>query len=110
MSEDAKILGIFVTTPQYMRHVIGVTSAAKRAGKKVKVFLSYKGVHLTKHPDFIKLANLLPIEDLAICAASYNCEGFDPQLDVPKGLVPTQMRTQAFHVEMVEECEKYLVF
>ncbi len=110
MSADGNVLGIFVTTPQHMRHVIGVTHAAKRAGKKVKVFFSYKSVHLTKHPDFVKLANLLDPEDLAICAASYTCEGNDPQLDIPKGLTAPQMRTQAYHVEILEECDKYLVF
>ena len=110
MSTEGNVLGIFVVTPQYMRHIIGVTQAALRANKKVKLFFSYKAVHLTKHPDFEKLANLLPDQDLSICAASYNCEGFDPQLDIPKGLTPEQMRTQAAHGEIIEECDRYLVF
>lgn len=110
MSAEGNVLGIFVTSPQYMRHVVGITQAALRAGKKVKVFFSFKAVHLTKHPDFVKLANLLPLDDLSICAASYNCEGFDPQLDIPKGLTAAQMRTQAAHGEIIEECDRYLVF
>jgi len=110
MSAEGNVLGIFVTTPQYMRHVLGITQAALHAGKRVMIFFSYKAVHLTKHPDFVKLANLVPADDFSICAASYNCEGFDPQLDIPKGLTAAQMRTQAAHGSIIEECDRYLVF
>ncbi len=110
MSAEGNVLGICVTTPQYMHHIMGITQAALRAGKKVKVFFTFKGIHLTKHPDFVKLANMLPPDDIAICAKSYNCEGYDSQLDIPKGLTNLQMRTQGFHVEILEECDRYLVF
>ncbi|MEZ0329047.1 MAG: hypothetical protein ABWK15_05760 [Dissulfuribacterales bacterium] len=109
MSADPNKLGIFVTSPQHMSHVLGVAQAAVRAGKKVMVFFTYKAIHLTKSPDFIKLANLCDVEDLAICADSYTCEGYDPETDIPRGLVPRQMRTQAFHGAVLEECGKYLV-
>ena len=109
MAADPNKLGIFVTSPQYMRHVVGVAAAAKRAGKKVMVFFTFKSVHLTKHPDFVKLANMCEVEDLAICADSYTCEGYDVEKDVPKGLTPRQMRTQAYHGAIIDECGKYLV-
>ncbi|NDY41376.1 hypothetical protein G3N55_00730 [Dissulfurirhabdus thermomarina] len=109
MSADPNKLGIFVTSPQHMDHLIGIAHAAVRAGKKVMVFLTFKSVHLTKHKDFIKLANLCDVGDLAICADSYTCEGYDPEADIPKGLVPSQMRTQAYHGAVLEECGKYLV-
>ena len=106
---DPNKFGIFVTSPQNMRHVIGIASAAVRAGKKVKVFFTFKAVHLTKHPDFVKLANMLEVDDMAICAASYTCEGYDAENDIPKGLTPKQMGTQAFHGGIIEECGNYLV-
>jgi len=109
MSADPNKLGIFVTSPQNMRHVVGVAAAATRAGKKVMVFFTFKSVHLTKHPDFVKLCNMCEIEDVAICADSYTCEGYDVEKDVPKGLVPRQMRTQAYHGAVLDECGKYLV-
>ncbi|NPA94623.1 MAG: hypothetical protein GXO58_04260 [Thermodesulfobacteria bacterium] len=109
MAADPNKLGIFVTSPQHMRHVVGVTAAAKRAGMKVMVFFTFKSIHLTKHPDFVKLANMCDVEDLAICADSYTCEGYDVEKDVPKGLTPRQMRTQAFHGGIIDECGKYLV-
>jgi len=106
---DPNKLGIFVTSPQNMRHVLGVASAAARAGKRVMVFFTFKAVHLTKHPDFVKLANICKVEDLTICAVSYTCEGYDAENDIPKGLTSKQMGTQAFHGAIIEECGKYLV-
>ncbi len=109
MAADPNKLGIFVTSPQHMRHVVGIAAAAVRAGKKVMVFFTYKSVHLTKHPDFVKLANMCEVEDLAICADSYTCEGYDVETDIPKGLTARQMRTQAYHGAIIDECGKYLV-
>jgi peroxiredoxin family protein len=108
MSADPNKLGIFVTSPQNMRHVVGVTKAAVRAGMKTMVFFTFKAVHLAKTPEFVKVANLCDVKDLAICAASYQCEGYDVK-DVPKGLTDRQMATQAYHGVLLEECGKYLV-
>jgi peroxiredoxin family protein len=108
MSADPNTLGIFVTSPQNMKHVLGVTQAAVRAGMKAMVFFTFKSVHLTKTPEFVKVANLCDVKDLAICAASYQCEGYDVQ-DVPKGLTGKQMATQGFHGLLLEDCGKYLV-
>jgi peroxiredoxin family protein len=109
MSADPNKLGIFVTSPQHMRHLLGVAQAAVRAGKKVMVFLTFKAVHLTKCADFVTLANLCELEELAICADSYTCEGYCVEADVPRGLVPRQMRTQSYHGAVLDECGKYLV-
>jgi peroxiredoxin family protein len=108
MSADPNKLGIFVTSPQNMRHVVGVTKAAVRAGMKTAVFFTFKAVHLAKTPEFLKVANLCDVKDLVICAASYQCEGYDVE-DVPKGITGRQMGTQAYHGVLLEECGKYLV-
>ena len=108
MSADPNKLGIFVTSPQNMRHVVGVTKAAVRTGMKAMVFFTFKAVHLAKTPEFVKVANLCEVKDLAICAASYQCEGYDVE-DVPKGITARQMATQAFHGALLEDCGKYLV-
>ncbi len=108
MSADPDTLGIFVTSPQHMRHVLGVVSAAFKAGRKVKVFFTYKATHLTKHPDFFKLSKICNSKDLAICAKSYSCEGYDTEKDIPRGLLKNQMSSQEYHAEMIRECGKYL--
>lgn len=109
MSADPNKLGIFVTTPQHMRHILGITKAAVRAGKKVKIFFTFKSIHLTKSPEFYELSQYCAVEDIAICADSYICEGFDNEHDIPRGLTDKQMRTQAFHGAILDECGKYIV-
>jgi len=109
MPADPNKFGIFVTSPQHMRHILGLTRAAVRAGKKVMIFFTFKSIHLTKNPDFYTLTQLCDVEDVAICADSYICEGFDNVNDVPRGLTDKQMRTQAFHGAILDECAKYIV-
>ncbi len=106
---DENKLGIFVTTPQYMDHLMGIVKAAQKAGKSVKVFLTFKSIHLTKHAAFKELVKMIPEDDLAICADSYVCEGYDVDTDIPAGMTAKQMRTQAFHGSIIEECGKYIV-
>ena len=109
MAADPNKLGIFGTSPQHMRHILGLTKAAVRAGKKVMVFFTFKSIHLTKDPRFAELTQLCAVEDIAICADSYICEGFDNVNDIPRGLIDKQMRTQAFHGAILDECAKYIV-
>lgn len=109
MAADPNKLGIFVTSNQNMRHILGIAKAAVRAGKKVMVFFTFKSIHLTKSPEFQELSQYCAVEDLAICADSYICEGFDNVNDIPRGLIDKQMRTQAFHGAILDECGKYIV-
>jgi hypothetical protein len=109
MSADPNKLGIFVTSPQHMGHILGIAQAAVRAGKKVKVFFTFKAIHLTKNPLFYELSQMCDADDIAICADSYICEGFDNVHDIPRGLTEKQMRTQAFHGAILDECGKYIV-
>lgn len=109
MAADPNKLAIFVTSPQYMTHVVGLAEAAKRAGKQPMIFFTYKSIHLTKDPRFKGLAELCGEANLAICADSYTCEGYDAVNDIPDGLTEKQMRTQAYHGALLDECAKYIV-
>ena len=86
----AKSLGIFVTSPRNMNHVMGVTKAAKAKGCKVKVFFSWKGTELSKTPEFAELCKLA--DDVSSCADSYKKCGFVPA-DLPAGLTGKEMAT-----------------
>ncbi len=108
MSKDPDKLGIFVTSPVHMKELVKIVEAAHRKGKKVKIFFTYKAVHLVLHPDFQKLKQEIPEEDFAICVAAFACEGFEPEYH-NMGLTEKQMRTQAFHGELIEEVGKYFV-
>lgn len=109
MAADPNKLAIFVTSPQNMAHVVGLAEATVKAGKKPMVFFTYKSIHLTKDARFKPLAELCGDENIAICADSYTCEGYDSAADIPAGLSANQMRTQAFHGALIDECGKYIV-
>jgi len=98
-------LGIFVTSPKNMAHVMGITKAAKAKGNDVKVFFTWKGTLLAKDPQFPELCT---IAEVAICADSYKKMGYDPQADIPEGLNEKQMSTQAKHGYIIDDCEKYI--
>jgi len=108
MAKDPDKLGIFVTSPLHMNELVRLVEAAYRKGKKVKIFFTFKATHLVFHPDFQKLKNMVPEEDFAICVAALACEGYEPEYH-NMGLTEKQMRTQAFHGEMIEEVGKYFV-
>ena len=109
MAADPNKLAIFVTSPQNMTHIVGIAEAASKAGKKPMIFFTYKSIHLTKDARFKALAELCGENNIAICADSYTCEGYDSVSDIPAGLSANQMRTQAFHGAQLDECGKYIV-
>jgi hypothetical protein len=104
---DSNKLGIFVTNAHRAtwNYLKGIVKAAQKAGKGVRVFFTFKSVYLVQQPDFVDFVKTIPEEDFAICHDSYTCEGFD---GIPEGLTERQMRTQAYHGEIVDVCGKYI--
>lgn len=100
----AKSLGIFITNPDHMRHVVGITKAAVAKGSKVKLFFTWTSTKLAKDPQF---ADLCKIADVSICLDSYRQMGFD-QNDVPAGMAKEKMATQAQHGIIIEDYDCYL--
>jgi peroxiredoxin family protein len=102
----AKSLGIFVTNPSNMRHVVGVTKAAVAKGSKVKVFFTWWGTKLTQDPEFPTLCAMDNV-DVSICADSYKKAGFDVEV-IPGGLTKEKMATQAQHGAIIENYDCYM--
>ena len=101
----AKSLGIFVSSPKSLPHVIGITKAAKAKGSKVKVFFTWIATTLSKDPAFVEICKIA--DDVSICVDSYKKQGFSPD-DVPAGLTPKKMATQAQHGIIIEDYDCYL--
>jgi hypothetical protein len=97
-------LGICVATLNAFEHLMGITLAANRADKKVKIFLTGEAVHITQNerfPDLVQLAKV------GVCEVSYLANGFkDKEI---AGLTDKDFVTQAANAEMVEECDRYLI-
>ncbi len=102
----AKSIGIFVTSPQNMRHILGITNAAVKKGSKVKIFFTWTSVHLTKCPSFADLCEMENVH-VSICADSYRKCGYDVK-DIPKGLGQKEMATQAQHGAIIEDFDCHL--
>lgn len=101
----AKSLGIFVTTPDSLPHVMGITKAAKAKGSNVKVFFTWKATNLAKDPAFPELCAMA--DDVSICVDSYKKQGYDVE-DIPEGLTIKKMATQAQHGIIIEDFDCYL--
>ena len=102
----AKSLGIFVTNPNNMRHIVGVTKAAVAKGSNVKIFFTWWGTKLTQDPAFEGLCKMDNV-DASICADSYKKAGFDVEV-VPAGLTKDKMATQAQHGAIIEDFDCYM--
>jgi predicted peroxiredoxin len=100
----AETLGICVASRNHMRHVLGLSRAAKKAGKLVEIFFTGDGVELTQDPCF---SELLKFARVAICEVSYIGKGYKGK-ELP-GLKDKDFVTQARNAEMVEECDRYLI-
>ncbi len=97
-------LGILVTSDRHFRHVLGVTEAARRAGKKVTLFFTGRGVLLTQLPEFARLPGIAQVD---LCEVSYRANGLEGELP---GLNFRNFATQAKNAEMIEDSDRYLVF
>ena len=97
-------LGILVSTDKHLDDVIALTTAAYEKGKKVQIFFTGHGVLLTQKPEFEKLVGKAK---LSICDVSFRANKLEG--DVP-GVGFKDFATQARNAEMIEECDRYLVF
>ena len=89
----AEKLGISVTTPKSMPHVLGLAQAANQAGKQVEVFFTGDGVHLTQTPQFTEL---LEVARVGVCEVSYFTRGYPVKFLLCKLGDPVAM-TYLFH-------------
>ncbi len=99
-----KTLGILVGTDKFLDWVIAVTDAAFQKGIKVEIFFTGAGVKLTQDAAFV---NLVGKAKLSVCDVSFRAYGFSG--DVP-GVGFKDFATQARNAEMINRCDRYLVF
>jgi len=97
-------LGICVTTPASARHVLGLTSAAVRAGISTEIFLTGEGARLVRNHRF---RELVASARVSVCDVSLRAAGIEAR-DVG-GLSDKDFVTQWRNAEMVERCDRYLV-
>jgi predicted peroxiredoxin len=97
-------LGILVSSTKYLDYVIALTKAAHDKGKNVRIFFTGKGVLLTQKPEFEQLVGKAK---LSVCDVSFRANNLSG--DVP-GVGFKDFATQARNAEMIEWCDRYVVF
>lgn len=100
----AKTLGVFVTTNQYLDKLISLCRTAKSKDINVTIFFSHLGTLLTQDPRFGELKGLAK---MALCNVGFESHGLKPPV---VGIEERDYATQARHGEMLDECDRYLVF
>ena len=100
----AKSLGVFVSSNQHVDKIIKLCKAAKNKDVDVTIFFTHLGTLLTKDSRFDELEGLARID---LCKVAFESQGL--RLPVP-GIDEKCFATQARHAEVIEECDRYVVF
>ena len=96
-------LGILVSSDRYIYHLIGITNAAHRAGKKVTIFLTNRAVLLTKNERFTELEGICHVSLCSLCFESF-------KIDKPIPIVNDKdFATQMRNVVIMKDCDRYIV-
>lgn len=100
----AKSLGLFVSSNEHLDKVIRLCKAAKNKEVEVTIFFTHLGTLLTQDPRFAELEGLAK---LSLCNVGFESHELKPP--VP-GVADKDYATQARNGEMIETCDRYLVF
>ena len=100
----AKSLGILVTSDKHLDKLIKLCMAAKDKEIEVKIFFSHLGTLLTQAPRFSELEGL---GKLSICKVGFENHGLKQPVT---GINEEDYATQARNAELIEDCDRYVVF
>lgn len=100
----ARSLGVFVTSNRHLDKIIELCKVAKKKQVEVTVFFSHLGTTLTQDRKFGELEGLA---NMSLCNVAFEGHGLKPP--VP-GITENGYATQVRHAEMIQECDRYLVF
>jgi len=101
----ARKLGILVSSDRHLDKVIALCRAAQKKGDvDVNIFFTHQGTLLTQDPRFGELEGLAK---MSLCNVGFESHQLKPPV---VGINEKDFATQARHGELIEECDRYLVF
>ncbi len=98
-----KSLGILVSSSRHLEKIIRLCNAAQKRGIEVTLFFTHKGTLLTQDPRFSELDGL----KISVCKIGLESLGLKPPVS---GIEEKDYSTQAMHAELINNCERYVVF
>lgn len=102
--KTSKKLGIFVSSDRHLDKIIRLCEAAVEKEVEVIIFFTHRGTLLTQDPRFSELEGKAR---MSLCRVSFESHGMESLM---KWIDERAFGTQAKNVEMIEDCDRYLVF
>jgi hypothetical protein len=99
-----RTLAVLVSSDRHLDKLLELCRAAKKKGVKVTLFFTHRGLLLTQDPRFREFEG---VENLSLCSVGFTGHGLAPP---PVGMGELDYGTQGRHAEMIEDCDRYLVF
>ena len=99
-----KKLGIFVSSDRHLDKIIKLCEAAEEKRVEVIIFLTHRGTLLTQDPRFSELEGKVR---MSLCRVAFESHGLKSPIE---GIDERNLGTQARNVEMIQDCDRYLVF
>lgn len=96
-------LGIFVSSNNHLDKIIRLCKAAEKKGVEVSLFFTHLGTLLTQDPRFSELKGL----KMSVCKVGFEGHGLKPPVI---GITEQDYTTQAMHAELIDDCDRYVVF
>jgi len=100
----SRSLGVFVSSDKHLDKLIRLCQAAEKKDVQVTIFFSHLGTLLTQDPRFGELEGMAK---MSICNVGFESHGLKPPV---KGIRDKDYATQARHGDLIEECDRYVVF
>jgi hypothetical protein len=97
-------LGILLSDSEHLEKVIRLCRAARRKDIQVTIFLTHTGVLLTQESRFGELVELAKV---SLCNVGFESHGL--KRPTP-GIDEKDYATQARNAELIEDCDRYVVF
>ena len=97
------MLGILITKHENLGHIAGLVTAARKAGHRVRIFVTDEGVKFTRDPEFVDLLRDGGVE-IAVC--DYMCE----VLGIGERSEGITYGSQYDNAGMMHQCARVLVF
>ena len=99
-----KMLGIYVTSDRNLDHLVQLCRSAKKKDVQVKVFFTHLGTRLCTHP---RIKEIVALADVALCKVGFESNDLDPS---EAGVNEQGFKNQAWHAEMIYDCDRYITF
>ena len=97
-------LGIFVSSDRHLDKIIKLCEAAKEKEVEVIIFFTHRGTLLTQDPRFSELEGKAR---MSLCRVSFESQNLKSPIE---RIDERDLDTQTRNVEMIEDCDRYLVF